>query len=125
MLLKRNISTQEALDIGNALNIDWRMVDINQFRRGLEIELEHGLINENSNVTNDDMLLTGKIALAHLNELNDYYTRLDTIENVKFNVSKKDLASQNKNTALSIIAGFAVGTGLVLFSHYLRKKIKK
>ncbi len=125
MLLKRNISTQEALDIGNTLNIDWRMVDINQFRRGLEIELEHGLINENSNVTNDDMLLTGKIALAHLNELNDYYTRLDTIENVKFNVSKKDLASQNKNTALSIIAGFAVGTGLVLFSHYLRKKIKK
>ena len=107
------------------MNIDWRMVDINQFRRGLEIELEHGLINENSNVTNDDMLLTGKIALSHLNELNDYYTRLDTIENVKFNVSKKDLASQNKNTALSIIAGFAVGTGLVLFSHYLRKKIKK
>lgn len=122
MLGTRNISAQEALEIGNALNVDWNMVDISQFRRGLEVELEHGLVDKNSNVTNNDMLLTGKIALAHLNELNDYYARLDTIENIKINVAKNNMPLQNQNKMFNTFAGIAVGAGLVLFMNYLKKK---
>ena len=48
---------------------------------GMDVELEHGKINELTNVTNDDPLLTGKIALAHLNEFPDYYDRLENMEN--------------------------------------------
>jgi len=48
---------------------------------GMDVELEHGKINELTNVTNDDPLLTGKIALAHLNEFSDYYDRLENMEN--------------------------------------------
>jgi len=44
---------------------------------GLDIELEHGLVDPNTNVTDDDEIITGKIALAHLNEFPDYYTRLE------------------------------------------------
>jgi len=47
---------------------------------GMDVELEHGTIDPHTNVTNDDPLATGKIALAHLNELPDYYTRLDKME---------------------------------------------
>ena len=47
---------------------------------GLDVELEHGLASPQTNVTNDDPLMTGKIALAHLNEFSDYYTRLEKLE---------------------------------------------
>ena len=71
---------EEAKQIGNQLNIDWNIVDINQFLKGINVELEHGSKDPETNVTNDDPILTGKIALAHLKELPDYYTRLETIE---------------------------------------------
>lgn len=125
MLVSRNISAQEALDIGNALNVNWNTIDLSQFRRGLEVELEHGLINKNSNVTGDDMLLTGKIALAHLTELDDYYSRLDTIENIKVNVSKSSILGEQQNSKIATFAGAAVGVGLVLFINYLKKKKSK
>ncbi|HVD90522.1 MAG TPA: DUF5661 family protein, partial [Jatrophihabitantaceae bacterium] len=51
-----------------------------QFRKGMDVELEHGLDNAITNVTDDDPVVTGKIALAHLNEFSDYYTRLDRME---------------------------------------------
>lgn len=54
--------------------------DVEQFRMGLDVELEHGLISPATNVTNDDPVMTGKIALAHLNEFSDYYTRLKKME---------------------------------------------
>jgi hypothetical protein len=46
----------------------------------LDVELEHGLVDPSTNVTGDDPILTGKIALAHLNEFADYYTRLEKME---------------------------------------------
>ena len=55
-------------------------VQLEQFRRGLEVELEHGARDPQTNVTNDDLTLTGKIAWAHLKEFADYYTRLDKLE---------------------------------------------
>ena len=62
------------------LRIDWSKFDVEQFRMGLDVELEHGKRDSEYNVTQDDELLTGKIALAHLNEFPDYYTRLQKME---------------------------------------------
>lgn len=77
---KRQFTTEEARSIGNQLQIDWSQIDLEQFRRGLEVELEHGARDPETNVTGDDLLLTGKIAWAHLKEIRDYYTRLDLME---------------------------------------------
>lgn len=76
----RTISVDEARRIGDLLHIRWDTVDLDQFRRGLEVEFEHGSRDPETNVTNDDELLTGKIAWAHLKEFPDYYTRLDKLE---------------------------------------------
>ncbi len=80
MSKKRQFSTEEARSIGAQLKIDWLKIDLEQFRRGLEIELEHGAVDPDTNVTGDDLVLTGKIAWAHLKEIRDYYTRLDQME---------------------------------------------
>lgn len=77
---KRQIDAEEARALGITLGIDWSKVDPEQFRRGLEVELEHGARDPETNVTNDDLALTGKIAWAHLKEFPDYYTRLDKLE---------------------------------------------
>ncbi|MBU2539871.1 hypothetical protein KJ786_01790 [Patescibacteria group bacterium] len=77
---KNKFSTGQAKQIGEELGIDWSKFDIEQFRMGLDVELEHGTISPSTNVSNDDPLITGKIALAHLNEFSDYYTRLDKLE---------------------------------------------
>jgi hypothetical protein len=80
MSAKRSVTNEEAREIGEALGIDWATVDLEQFRRGLEVELEHGAHDPQTNVTGDDPLMTGKIAWAHLKEIRDYYTRLDKLE---------------------------------------------
>ena len=77
---KKVFSVEEAKEIGEKLNMDWDKYDIAQFRMGLDVELEHGTVDPLTNVTNDDPILTGKIALAHLNEIPDYYTHLEEME---------------------------------------------
>ena len=62
------------------LGIKWDKYDVEQFRAGMDVELEHGRRDPHTNVTDDDPLTTGKIALAHLNEFPDYYTRLEKME---------------------------------------------
>lgn len=80
MTAKKHFTTEEAKKIGEALGIDWSKFDVEQYRMGLDVELEHGLVDPDTNVTNDDPMTTGKIALAHLNEFADYYTRLEKME---------------------------------------------
>ena len=80
MVSKRMFTAEEARRVGDRIGINWSEVDLEQFRMGLEVELEHGVRNVVTNVTNDDLVLTGKIALAHLMELPDYYTRLMRME---------------------------------------------
>lgn len=80
MTAKRTFTDAEARSIGDTLGISWTNVDLGQFRRGLEVELEHGARDPQTNVTHDDPLITGKIAWAHLKEIRDYYTRLDRLE---------------------------------------------
>ena len=78
--IERRIPVEEARSVGTQLRIDWTKIDLEQFRRGLEVELEHGAGDPETNVTNDDLILTGKIAWAHLKEIRDYYKRLDLME---------------------------------------------
>ena len=80
MTSKKHFTNEETKQIGEALDIDWSRFDVDQYRMGLDVELEHGLVDPHTNVTNDDPMMTGKIALAHLNEFPDYYTRLEEME---------------------------------------------
>ena len=75
-------TAEEALRVGEQIGIDWSTspFDVEQFRMGMDVELEHGLHDAATNVTGDDPVITGKIALAHLNEFPDYYTRLERME---------------------------------------------
>jgi hypothetical protein len=82
MKTTQTFSDDEARQIAETLGIRWEKVpfDVEQFRQGLEVELEHGRRDPSTNVTDDDPIVTGKIALAHLNELPDYYDRLARME---------------------------------------------
>lgn len=76
----KKFTTEEAKTIGDKIGIDWDKYDLEEFRMGLHVELEHGLVDAETNVTNNDEIVTGKIALAHLKEIGDYYTRLEAME---------------------------------------------
>ncbi len=78
--MAKKFTLNDAKKIGKLLGLDWRKVDLKQFHMGLNVELEHGLRALFTNVTDDDELLTAKIALAHLAEFPDYYTRLEKME---------------------------------------------
>lgn len=78
--MKKSFTADEAKKIGEQLGINWSKFDVEEYRRGMDVELEHGSQDPVTNVTNDDPLTTGKIALAHLNEFPDYYTRLAKME---------------------------------------------
>ena len=77
---KKSFSFDEAKKVGEQLGIGWDKFNVEQFRQGMNVELEHGLCNSVTNVTDNDLLTTAKIALAHLNEFPDYYTRLEKME---------------------------------------------
>jgi hypothetical protein len=90
----KQFSIEEARQVGEAIGIDWgsSAFDVDQFRRGLDVELEHGLRDFGTNVTDDDPFVTGKIARAHLNEFPDYYTRLEQMEEQ----AKRELGAQRE-----------------------------
>jgi hypothetical protein len=77
---KQSFTAEEAKEIGERLGLDWAKFDVEQFRMGMDVELEHGIRDPQTNVTNDGAFTTGKIALAHLNEFPDYYIRLKKME---------------------------------------------
>jgi hypothetical protein len=76
----KEFTSKEAKDVGTAIGIDWKNIDLEEFRMGLSVELEHGSHDPETNVIGDDELLAGKIAWAHLKEIRDYYTRLLKME---------------------------------------------
>jgi hypothetical protein len=79
---RKSFTSEEARQFGSEVGIDWETApfDVEQFRMGMDVELEHGLHDLGTNVSNDDPHVTAKIALAHLNEFADYYTRLERME---------------------------------------------
>ena len=82
MTEKPTFTADQARRIGERVGIDWdsSRFDVEQFRMGMDVELEHGLHDLMTNVTDSDPVVTGKIALAHLREFPDYYTRLARME---------------------------------------------
>ena len=78
----KKVSADEARSIGEQIGIDWDSspFDVEEFRAGMEVEFEHGSHDPQTNVTNDDPVMTGKIAWAHLKEFSDYYDRLRQME---------------------------------------------
>jgi hypothetical protein len=82
MMGRVSFSAEEAQQVGEGIGVDWSSApfDIEQFRMGMDVELEHGLHDLLTNVTDGDPVVTGKIALAHLKEFPDYYTRLARME---------------------------------------------
>ncbi len=80
-MVKKEFTSEEAKQIGDDIGVDWDKFDLEQFRMGLAVELEHGSQWGNeTNVTKDDPTITGKIVWAHLKEIPDYYTRLNKME---------------------------------------------
>jgi hypothetical protein len=79
-MTKKLFTIEEAREIGRSLGITWDTFDVEQFRLGLNVELEHGQHSPFTDVTHDDPLMTGKIAWAHLLEFPDYYDRLAKME---------------------------------------------
>ena len=73
-------TSEQAKEIGEMLGVNWSKFNIEQFRMGMDVELEHGTSDPLTNVTDNDPLITGKVALAHLTEYPDYYTRLEKME---------------------------------------------
>ena len=82
MTAERKVSADEARSVGERIGVHWETApfDVEQFRIGMEVEFEHGTHDSATNVTDDDPIVTGKVALAHLNEFADYYVRLQKME---------------------------------------------
>ena len=74
------VTIAEARRVGDAIGVDWDRFDLEQFRAGMDVEYEHGSHDTQTDVTGDDPIVTGKIALAHLKEFPDYYERLELME---------------------------------------------
>jgi hypothetical protein len=77
---ERRTSTEEARRVGDEIGVDWERFDLEQFRAGMDVEYEHGKHDPQTDVTGDDPIVTGKIALAHMKEFPDYYERLEPME---------------------------------------------
>ncbi len=79
---RAHFTAADARAAGERIGIDWTTspFDVEQFRMGMDVELEHGTQDLETNVTDDDVTVTAKIARAHLNEFPDYYTRLAVME---------------------------------------------
>jgi hypothetical protein len=80
MTERHRTSIEEARRVGDVIGVDWSRFEPEEFRAGMDVELEHGSRDPQTDVTHDDPILTGKIALAHLKEFPDYYDRLERME---------------------------------------------
>ena len=80
MTEQRRTTTEQAKQVGDTIGVDWTRFDLEQFRAGMDVEYEHGSHDPQTDVTGDDPVVTGKIALAHMKEFPDYYERLERME---------------------------------------------
>jgi hypothetical protein len=77
---ERRTTPEQAREVGDRIGVDWDRFDLEQFRAGMDVEYEHGSRDPQTDVTGDDPIVTGKIALAHMKEFPDYYDRLQRME---------------------------------------------
>lgn len=76
----KQVTLEEATNIAKQLNLDLNKIPVDHFRKAMQVELEHGIVDPSTDVTGDDLLMTGKIGLAHIKEFPDYYKRLEVLE---------------------------------------------
>ena len=76
----KRTTSEDARRVGEVIGVDWSRFDLEQFRKGMDVEFEHGSHDPQTDVTHDDPIVTGKIALAHMKEFPDYYERLERME---------------------------------------------
>ena len=94
MAENKRTTLEEARRVGDEIGVDWSRFDLEQFRSGMDVELEHGSHDRQTDVTGDDPILTGKIVLAHMKEFPDYYERLERMEAE----AERDWAQQEQRT---------------------------
>jgi len=107
---EKRTTSEEARRVGDVIGVDWRRFDLEQFRAGMDVEFEHGGRDPQTDVTHDDPILTGKIALAHMKEFPDYYERLGRMEEE----AKRDWAARRASERSSpgaVRSGVAERTG--------------
>ncbi len=109
-MAKKQFTIEDARRVGNQLDINWSQVDLEEFLKGMNVELEHGLVHYRTNITNDNDLLTGKIVLVHLNELPDYYSKLEQAQ-VRSPLPLVDLTHYYGNRVRQL---FFVAAGIML-----------
>ena len=80
MTAERRTTPEQAREVGDQIGVDWDRFELEQFRAGMDVEYEHGSGDPQTDVTGDDPVMTGKIALAHMKEFPDYYDRLERME---------------------------------------------
>ena len=80
MTEEKRPTLEKAKRVGDEIGVDWDRFELEQFRIGMDVEYEHGAHDPQTDVTGDDPILTGKIALAHMKEFPDYYERLERME---------------------------------------------
>lgn len=102
MIPTKEFTSTEAKRLGDLLKVDWKQFDVEEFRKGLQVELEHGLCDLETNITHNNATLTAKIVLAHLNRIPDYYTRLEKMEREiqsdnRHRKSASEASSQHEN----------------------------
>ena len=101
---QRRTTLEEAKRVGDAIGVDWARFDLEQFRAGMDVEFEHGAHDPQTDVTHDDPLLTGKIALAHLKEFPDYYVRLERMEDEAEREAAREAAGRRDREAAEAAA---------------------
>lgn len=89
---EQRTTLEEARRVGDEIGVDWDRFDLEQFRAGMDVEFEHGARDPQTDVTGDDPIVTGKIALAHMKEFPDYYERLERMEEE----AKREWAERNR-----------------------------
>lgn len=94
--LTKAITSKQAKEIGDDLNVDWDKIPLDEFTAGINHEMEHGTKDKQTNITNDDPVWTAKIALAHLKQSNDYYSDLSEMES-------EDVKQHKINKALEVL----------------------
>ena len=80
MAEQKRTTSEEARRVGDQIGVNWDRFELEQLRKGMDVEYEHGSHDPQTDVTGDDPILTGKIALAHMKEFPDYYERLEHME---------------------------------------------
>jgi Protein of unknown function (DUF5661) len=90
----KRTTIEEARRVGDEIGVDWDRFDVEQFRAGMDVEYEHGAHDPQTDVTGDDPIMTGKIALAHMKEFPDYYERLERMEEQ----ARRDWAEETGST---------------------------